>query len=112
MTQNSKVPLLPQDSKGVESLGTEVEKMPKRVEVDNMEQIDGAILEELQCGDIVVKKTKEGKKDLFHTYIVSHKQATGICISYNTTGYSDTYSYDKIEGVWTFNSKDVWQAQE
>lgn len=112
MTQNSKVPLLPQDSKGVESLGTEVEKMPKRVEVDNIEQIDGAILEELQCGDIVVKKTKEGKKDLFHTYIVSHKQATGICMTYSASGYLETISYDKGAQGWVFNSKDVWQAQE
>ena len=81
------------------------------VEADEMEEIAGNILEDLECGDLVIKHTVEDGKDLYHTYIVTHKQATGICISYNTTGYSDTYSYDKVEGAWTFNSKDVWQAQ-
>ena len=81
------------------------------VEASEMESIPAHLLDDLECGDIVVKHTIESGKDLYHTYIVSHKQATGICISYNTTGYSDTYSYDKIDGVWTFNSKDVWQAE-
>ena len=84
---------------------------PLRIEVEDMEKISGSILDDLECGDIVVKCTKEGGKILKHCYIVSHKQETGICISYNTTGYSDTYSYDKIDGIWTFNSKDVWQAE-
>ena len=84
---------------------------PLRVVVDDMENISADILEDLECGDFVIKHTVESGKDLYHTYVVSHKQATGICISYNTTGYSDTYSYDKVDGVWTFNSKDVWQAE-
>ena len=84
---------------------------PLRIVVDDMEKISGELLDDLECGDIVVKETLEAGKVLHHCYIVSHKQATGICISYNTTGYSDTYSYDKIDGVWTFNSKDVWQAE-
>lgn len=84
---------------------------PLRIVVDDMEKISGELLDDLECGDIVVKETIEEGKVLHHCYIVSHKQATGICISYNTTGYSDTYSYDKIDGVWTFNSKDVWQAE-
>lgn len=82
-----------------------------RVEVDDMENISPEILDALQCGDVVIKKTLEDGKELRHLYHVTHKQATGICISYNTTGYSDTYSYDKVDGVWTFNSKDVWQAE-
>lgn len=85
--------------------------IPMRVETDDIENMSGDILEQLQCGDQVIKLTIEDGKELRHTYIVTHKQATGICISYNTTGYSDTYSYDKVDGVWTFNSKDVWQAE-
>lgn len=85
--------------------------IPMRVETDNMENISGDILEQLQCGDQVIKLTIEDGKELRHLYQVTHKQATGICISYNTTGYSDTYSYDKVDGVWTYNSKDVWQAE-
>ena len=81
------------------------------VEADEIEEIDGFLLDDLECGDIVVKHTIEDGKDLYHAYIVSHKQATGICISYNTTGYSETLSYDKVDGEWAFNSKDVWQAE-
>ena len=84
---------------------------PLRIVVSDMENISGELLDDLECGDIVVKETIESGKVLHHCYIVSHKQATGICISYNTTGYSDTYSYDKIDGVWTFNSKDVWSKE-
>lgn len=81
------------------------------VEASEMEEIAGSVLDDLECGDIVVKHTIEDGKDLYHSYFVSHKQATGICLSYNTTGYSETISYDKVDGVWTFNSKDVWQAE-
>lgn len=82
-----------------------------RVETDDIEHLSQEVLDELQCGDVVIKKTVEDGKELRHAYLVTHKQATGICISYNTTGYSDTYSYDKVDGVWTYNSKDVWQAE-
>lgn len=81
------------------------------VEADEMEEIAGVLLDDLECGDQVIKHTIEEGKDLYHLYVVTHKQATGICFSYNTTGYSETLSYDKVEGVWTFNSKDVWQAE-
>lgn len=84
---------------------------PKRYHVDNIQTISGDILEKLQCGDVVVKHTVQSSKDLYHTYIVTHKQATGICLSYFAAGYLETISYDKIEGVWTYNSKDVWQAE-
>ena len=81
------------------------------VYVDDMEKIPADVLEALNCGDTVIKETLEDGVVLKHLYRVTHKQPTGICISYNTTGYSDTYSYDKVDGVWTFNSKDVWQAE-
>lgn len=68
-------------------------------------------LNSLECGDCVVKLTMSEGKELRHTYFVTHKQETGICISYFACGYLETISYDKIEGVWTFNSKDVWQAE-
>lgn len=84
---------------------------PLKVVVDDIETISGEILEDLECGDVVVKHTIQDGKDLYHTYIVSHKQATGICMTYSACGYLETISYDKIDGVWTFNSKDVWQAE-
>lgn len=81
------------------------------VEASEMESISGALLDDLECGDIVVKHTVEGGKDLYHCYIVNHKQETGICFCYSATGYSETISYDKVEGEWVFNSKDVWSAE-
>ena len=80
---------------------------PKRYYVDDIKAISGDILEKLKCGDVVVKHTVESSKDLYHTYFVTHKQATGICLSYFAAGYSETQSYDKIEGVWTYNSQDI-----
>lgn len=84
---------------------------PLRIETDDIENISGVILDDLDCGDIVVKKTIEDGVELRHTYVVSHKQATGICMTYSACGYLETISYDKVDGVWTFNSKDVWQAE-
>ena len=83
----------------------------KTMEVDDIEKMTGDQLEQLKAGDMVIKRTMDGETALYHTYIVSHKQATGICMTYSACGYLETISYDKIEGVWTFNSKDVWQAE-
>lgn len=78
---------------------------------DDIEHLTDDDIEKLHCGDDVIKITKEGGKVLKHLYVVTHRQETGICISYNTTGYSETISYDKVDGHWVFNSKDVWQAE-
>lgn len=85
---------------------------PRRYYVDNIKAIPGELLEKLECGDVVVKHTVEESKDLYHTYFVTHKQATGICLSYFNAGYSETVSYDKVDGVWTFNSVDVWNSEK
>jgi len=81
---------------------------PKRHHTNNIQKLPGDLLDVLECGDIVVKHTNELK----HTYIVTHKQETGICLSYFNAGYSETVSYDKVEGVWTYNSTDVWNSEE
>ena len=81
------------------------------IETDDIEHLSQKACEQLKCGDVVVKLTIDDGKKLYHTYQVSHKQATGLCITYFACGYLETISYDKIEGVWTFNSKDVWQAE-
>ena len=85
---------------------------PKRVHTSNIKALPGELLEKLECGDVVVKHTIESSVDLHHTYFVTHKQATGICLSYFNAGYSETVSYDKVDGVWTFNSVDVWNSEE
>ena len=80
-------------------------------ETDDITKLSQEACEELKCGDVVVKLTIEGGKELRHTYQVSHKQATGLCITYFACGYLETVSYDKIEGEWTYNSTDVWSAE-
>ena len=84
---------------------------PLRIETDDIENLSGSVLDDLDCGDYVVKVTKEDGKVLKHTYVVTHKQETGICMTYFACGYLETISYDKVDGVWAFNSKDVWQAE-
>ena len=84
---------------------------PLRVVVDDIEAISGDVLDDLECGDNVIKHTVSGGKDLYHNYIVTHKQETGICMTYFACGYLETISYDKVDGAWVFNSKDVWQAE-
>ena len=95
----------------VEEVKEEIRKdkynSPKRFYVDNIKAIPGELLEKLECGDVVVKHTIEESKDLYHTYFVTHKQATGICLSYFAAGYSETQSYDKVGGKWVYNSQDV-----
>ena len=80
----------------VEVLNEEIESLPSEV------------LEQLDCGDFIIKKTGNMK----HRYFVSYKEdGVGICFTYVACGYIETISYDKVDGVWVFNSKDVWQAQ-
>ena len=81
-----------------------------KVETDDIEKLSQEVLDELECGDVVVKITGKQK----HAYQVSYKgegSGEGICITYVACGYIETISYDNVDGVWTFNSKDVWQAE-
>lgn len=83
---------------------------PLIIETDDIENLSSEALDDLKVGDVVVKRT--GKQT--HAYHVSYKGegvGEGICLSYNTTGYSETISYDFTEEGWKFNSKDVWEAQ-
>ena len=87
-----------------------VGRMMIEVDASELENIAGELLEQLEVGDLVIKKTGVQR----HAYYVSYKGegvGEGICLSYNTTGYSETISYDKTENGWAFNSKDVWQAE-
>lgn len=82
-----------------------------RFVVDNIKAIPDEIINQLQCGDIVVKRTVSEGVELFHTYIVSHRQATGICLTYTAAGYIETQSYDYTNGHWVYNSEDKWVAE-
>ena len=79
-----------------------------KLEVTDIEHLTNAQLDALECGDRVIKVTGKMK----HAYTVTYKEeGKGICISYYDCGYLETISYDCSEGEWTFNSKDIWQAQ-
>lgn len=79
--------------------------VPVIYEVDNIKDIDGAILSALKCGDVVVKNTDVMK----HLYHVSYKGAgvgQGICLTYVAAGLVETVSYDYTANGWVFNSID------
>lgn len=83
---------------------------PLMVETDDIEHLPAEVLNDLDVGDVIVKKTGNQK----HLYQVTYKGegvGEGICMSYFACGYLETISYDLTENGWAFNSKDVWQAQ-
>ena len=82
------------------------------VENDEIESLPQELLEALDCGDTIIKCTLIDGKVFKHLYKVSFKaDGVGLCFTYTACGYIETISYDKTDGVWVFNSKDVWQAE-
>lgn len=72
--------------------------------VNNIKQLSDSQCNELQCGDVVAKKTG----NMFHLYQVTYKEDKhGICLTYQAAGLQETQSYDYIEGHWVYNSEDV-----
>lgn len=76
------------------------------VEVEDITAIDGAILDSLEAGDVVVKVTGKQK----HAYLVSYKgegAGEGLCLTYADASVVETVSYDLTEGGWAYNSTDT-----
>lgn len=77
-------------------------------EVTNITEIDGEILDNLQCGDKIVKVTGKQK----HLYVVSYKgegEGEGICLTYADATGTETVSYDRTADGWAYNSTDKGQ---
>lgn len=75
------------------------------VEVSNITEIDGAILDGLKCGGKVIKVTGKQK----HLYVVSYKGdgvGEGICLTYADAAGTETVSYDYTADGWVYNSTD------
>ena len=72
------------------------------VTVTDIKNIPSAIINKLDCGDIVLKKDSSG----LHAYIVSFRNATGICLTYADASCIETQSYDKVGQNWVYNSED------
>lgn len=79
-----------------------VESSAIQLNVSDIKNLSNDDIENLKCGDIVNKVDSSGK----HSYIVSFKNETGICLTYADASVIETQSYDKIDGVWTYNSED------
>ena len=78
---------------------------PRRVEVLNIAEIPGGVLDSLECGDQVAKVTGVQK----HLYTVSYKGegvGEGICLTYVAAGLIETVSYDYTANGWVYNSVD------
>ena len=72
------------------------------VECEDVKALSNAQIDLLRCGDYLVKKDASGE----HAYKVTFKSDTGMCITYHDASVIETQSYDKIDGVWTYNSED------
>ena len=70
--------------------------------VANVKNIDGEILSQLKCGDVVIKEDTSGE----HAYIVSYRGETGICLTYTDAYCVETQSYDLVDDNWVYNSED------
>ena len=67
-----------------------------------------ADIENLSCGDVVLKEDSSGK----HAYLVSFKSATGLCLTYCDASCVETQSYDKVGTNWQYNSEDLTYIME
>ena len=74
----------------------------KKVKVADVKNIDGEILSQLKCGDVVIKEDASGE----HAYIVTYRGETGICLTYADASVIETQSYDLVDGEWEYNSED------
>lgn len=75
------------------------------VEVEDITAIPADVLDSLECGDIVVKKTGNQR----HSYRVSYKgdgAGEGICLTYTDASVVETVSYDRTDESWAYNSTD------
>lgn len=73
-----------------------------KVKVADVKNIDGTIIEQLKCGDIVIKEDASGE----HAYVVTFKSETGMCMTYADASVVETQSYDKVDDEWVYNSED------
>lgn len=74
------------------------------INTDNITALSTETIEDLKAGDLVLKHTG----NQIHAYKVTYKEEhQGICISYYDAGYTETVSYDYVDGAWVYNSTDV-----
>ena len=74
-------------------------------EVEDITGLTDELLDSLEVGDKVAKKTGTAK----HLYTVTYKDAEngGLCLTYADAANVETVSYDHTESGWAYNSTDI-----
>lgn len=88
---------------GTAITGTGDFAVPAITETSNIEALSGDVIEGLKVGDVVVKVTGTLK----HSYRVSFKNATGMCLTYSDASNVETVAYDKTDDTWAFTDKTI-----
>lgn len=83
-------------------------RSPVVTEVTDIKALSADLLEALRPGDIVVKVTGTDK----HSYHVSYKGATGLCLTYADCENVETVAYEKTGDAWAWDSTDVTHIGE
>lgn len=78
-------------------------RFPVITEVTDIKALSADLLEALRPGDIIVKITGTDK----HSYRVSYKGATGLCLTYSDCENVETVAYEKTGDTWAWDSTDV-----
>ena len=73
------------------------------IQVSDIKALTDDQCELLRCGDIVNKVDETGK----HSYRVSYKGATGLCLTYADCENVETVAYEKGDDGWAWDSTDV-----
>ena len=76
---------------------------PLKIEVSNIKALTSEQCEALKPGDIVVKVTGNDK----HSYRVSYKGQTGLCLTYVDCENAETVAYEKENNAWAWDSTDI-----
>ena len=87
---------------GASMVGSGDVELPAEI-TSNPESLTSEQCEALKIGDIVIKSDSTGK----HSYVVSFKSATGMCLTYSDAENIETISYDKVSDVWGKTDKTV-----
>lgn len=78
-------------------------KSVKHIEVTDIKGLTNEQCEGLKPGDMVIKVTDTHK----HSYRVSYKGETGMCLTYSDCENVETVAYDKTGDDWAWTSTDI-----
>lgn len=80
-----------------------LEQFPIAITVTDITALTADQLEALRAGDVVIKHDGTGD----HSYRVSFKGSTGLCLTYSDCENVETVAYEKTGDTWAYDSTDV-----